>query len=55
MMVILPLIGFLCSAASCILNFYAGNTLWCVIMFLCAAANMYSLLDAMKNDGGRPA
>jgi hypothetical protein len=53
MMVILPLIGFLCSAASCILNFYMGDTLWCVIMFLCAAANMYFLFDAMNN-GGRP-
>lgn len=55
MMVILPLIGFLCAVASCIMNFYAGDTLRCVIMFLCVAANMYFLLDAMRNDGGRPA
>ena len=54
MMVILPMIGFLCSAASCILNFYMGDTLRCVIMFLCAAENMYFLFDAMNN-GGRQA
>lgn len=53
MMVMIPLIGFRCAAASCIQNFYTGNTTWCVIMFLCAAANMYFLFDAMSN-GGRP-
>ena len=51
MMVILPLIGFLCGAAACVLYYFQSNALISVIMFLCAAANMYFLLDALN--GGR--